>query len=282
MLIRKQDLSVLLMYYVGYSRIINLLYRLQHKPITRFVTFHDVPLETLGFFEANLRFLNCNTNVVSIDDFLSGKLSTEKINVVITFDDGYKSWATYALPILKILKLPATFFVSSGFVGLSKEEEIKFVREKLLLTPDPSKIPYGLTLADLKKIVEDGFTIGGHTTNHCNLAGVVDSAQLRYEIAEDKAKLESIIGRKIEYFAYPSGAYQNPEFDLTEVLREIGYRAAVTTISGFNSLSTDRYFLNRELTSASMPGPVFKARVYGNYEPIRLLKKQVNRILQRG
>jgi peptidoglycan/xylan/chitin deacetylase (PgdA/CDA1 family) len=59
---------------------------------------------------------------VSLDDFFSGRLSAEKINVVITFDDGYKSWVTNVLPALKELELPATFFVSSGFVGLTKED----------------------------------------------------------------------------------------------------------------------------------------------------------------
>jgi len=281
MQIRKQDLSVLLLYYLGYSRIRNWVYRLQRKPITRFVTFHDLSLDAIGTFEDNLRFLKQSTNVVSIDDFSSGRLSTDKINVVITFDDGYKSWVTDALPILKKLELPATFFVSSGFVGLLKEDEVKFVRTKLLLTPDPGKIPGGLSREDLNRIVKEGFTVGGHTSNHCNLAGIVDSAQLRHEIGEDKSNLESMIGKKIEYFAYPSGAYQNPEVDLAEVLKEFGYKAAVTTLSGNNTVSTSPYLLHRELTGASMPGLVFRARIYGNYDPVRFLKKQVNKILRR-
>lgn len=284
MLIRKQDVSVLLLYYFGYSKVINFLYRLQRKPITRIITFHDIPLESVEYFEANLRFLRRNTNVVSFDDFFSGRLSLDRINVVITFDDGYKSWVTHALPILKNLELPATFFVSSGFVGLSKEDEIKFVRTKLLLTQDLvlHTATRSLAIEDLKRIVGEGFTVGGHTSNHCNLAEIYDSAKLRYEIADDKAKLEIMTCRNIEYFAYPSGAYQNPKLDLTEVLREVGYRAAVTTVSGFNSASTSPYLLHRELTSASMPGSVFKARVYGNYDPVRFLKQQVNKILRRG
>ena len=279
MLIRKQDLSVLLLYYLGYSRIKNWVYRFQRKPITRFITFHDIPLNTLGTFEDNLRFLKRSTNVVSIDDYMSGKLSTDKINVVITFDDGYKSWVTDALPILKSLELPAVFFVSSGFVGISKEDEAKFIRTKLLLTPDPCNIPSGLTLEDLNRIVKEGFTIGGHTSNHCNLAEIVDITQLRYEIGEDKSKLESMTGKKIQYFAYPSGAYKNHKIDPTGVLREFGYKAAVTTLSGYNNVSTSPYLLHRELTSASMPGSVFKARIYGNYDPVRFLKQQVNKIL---
>ena len=133
MSIRKQDLAVLLSYYLGYSGIRNVIFRLHHKPVARFVTFHDIIPESLERFKLNLYFLKKCTNAVSLDDFLSGRLSLEKVNVVITFDDGYKSWVSCAVPILKELRLPATFFVSSGFVGLSKEDGADFMRSRLYI-----------------------------------------------------------------------------------------------------------------------------------------------------
>lgn len=273
MSIRRQDLGVLLFYYLGYSRARNLLLRLEHKPVARFVTFHDLPQEAVGRFKANLLFLKRRTHVVSLDDFFAGRLSFEKMNVVITFDDGYKNWVAEAVPVLRELELPATFFVSSGFVGLSKDDEDGFIRSKLFAKPDADcKITGGLSIADLKRIVQAGFTVGGHTLNHCNLSACRDLSQLRYEITEDKTRLEKITGCIVEYFAYPSGTYRNPNLDLTDVLREAGYRGAVTTVSGFNCAETNPYLLHRELTDASMPGPVFRARVYGNYDAVRMLK----------
>jgi len=276
MLIHRQDLGVLLLYFLGYSRIRNLLLRFQRRPVTRIAMFHDLLPETLGRFEASLHFLKRGTNVVSLDDYFSGRLSSDKINMVITFDDGFKSWVSHAIPMLKKLNLPATFFVSSGFVGLSKEDEDKFMREKLLLkgARHPSG-PAGLNEKDVRRIVEEGFTVGGHTVNHCKLAELRDSRQLRYEIAEDKIRLERMTGRELKHFAYPSGAYQNPEIDIREVLRDSGYRAAVTTVPGFNTAGANPYWLHRELTRASMPGPVFRARVYGNYDAVRFLKQRV-------
>jgi peptidoglycan/xylan/chitin deacetylase (PgdA/CDA1 family) len=244
------------------------------------VTFHDLPPDAVGRFEANLRFLKHRTNVVSLDDYFSGRLSTDKINVVITFDDGYKSWITTAVPILRKLELPATFFVSSGFVGLSKENEAEFIRSKLLLKLGSRGIMGSLNFEDVRMIAQEGFTVGGHTLNHCNLTEILDDAQLRYEITEDKIRLERITGTKIKYFAYPSGAYHNPEINLTDVLRESGYRGAVTTVSGFNIAGLNPYLLHRELTGASMPEPVFRARVYGNYDAVRFLKQQISKILR--
>jgi peptidoglycan/xylan/chitin deacetylase (PgdA/CDA1 family) len=278
MSIPRQDLSVLVLYYLGYSKIRNSILRLQRKPVARFVMFHDLPSEELGSFEANLHFLKRSTNVVSLDDFFSGRLSSEKINVVITFDDGYKSWVSNAVPVLRKLKLPATFFLSSGFVGLSKGDEAKFMRSKLFLTPDRRRVTGGLSYEDVRRIVKEGFTIGGHTLNHCNLAELRDSVQVRYEIAEDKMRLEGIIGRRIEHFAYPFGTYQNPEINLADVLRESGYRGAVTTESGFNSVETNPYLLHRELTSAFMSSRVFKANVYGNHDAVRFLRQGIRMV----
>ncbi|MEF3073918.1 polysaccharide deacetylase family protein [Methylobacter sp. Wu1] len=210
-----------------------------------------------------------------MDDFFSGRLSAQRVNVVITFDDGYKSWVTNVLPILKRLELPGTFFISSGFVGLTQKEQSEFMRSKLSLKPTPDSIIGGLAVDDVKKLAEEGFTVGGHTVNHYNLAKIPDEAELRYEIAEDKQRLEKIIGGKVEYFAYPFGAFQHPDIDIPRLLRESGYKGAVTTKSGFNDLGvTHPYLLHREITYASMSGSVFKARALGNYDAVSFLKRQ--------
>lgn len=272
MAIRRQDLAVVLFNFLGYSKIRNLILRSRRKAVSRFVTFHDVPQDSLGRLEANLRFLKRQANVVSMDDFAQGGLSLDKINVVLTFDDGYKSWVTSVAPLLKKLQLPATFFVASGFVGVSREEEAVFMRTKLLLSPDSEGKVSGLSEGDVRSLAEDGFTIGGHTVNHCNLADLRDGERLTYEIIEDKRRLEHITGVAVRYFAYPFGACGNPEFDLERALKEAGYSAAVTTLHGFNSPDTNRYLLHRELTPISMSEWAFRARALGNYDAVQFLK----------
>jgi len=282
MMIRKQDKSAVVLYYMGYSRIRNLYYRIKKQPLTRFVAFHDIPEESLNNFQANLFFLKSKTNVVSFDDYVKGKLSTEKINVVITFDDGYKSWVTNALDILKKFELPATFFVSSGFVGLSKKAEEQFIKTKLISRKvGNNNISGGLDLHDLEMLVNSGFTIGGHTKNHSNMMKIQDTNHLRIEIADDKECLETITGRRIEYFAYPSGVFQSNVGNIAKYLEQLGYKCAVTTIPGFNRVNTDRFMLRRELTYASMPELVFRAKMYGNYDVVHFLKQTIGMLLQR-
>lgn len=272
-MIRRQDFSILIFYFLGYSKIRNATFRLQHKPRTRIVTFHDIPPESLGGFEANLLFLKRKTNVVSFADYFENKLSTKKINVVITFDDGYESWVSYALPVLQYLGLPATFFITSGFVGLSKTHEAEFMRQNLSMDPAQRSAARGLTLEDLKRIADQGFTVGGHTLSHRHVETFRDRTQVRQEIGGDKLLLERMTGVKVEYFAFPSGVYYNPTVNVVELLRELGYKGAVTTIPGFNDISSPPYLLRRELTAAAMPGIVFRARVLGNYDGVMFFKK---------
>jgi peptidoglycan/xylan/chitin deacetylase (PgdA/CDA1 family) len=278
MLVRKQDLCLLLLYYLGFSGMRNALFRFQSKPIARFVTFHDIPNEADANFRATLRFLKQNTNVISLDEFFAGKLSCKMINTVITFDDGYKSWVSNALPALKQFGLPSTFFVSSGFLGLSGDDEAKFIRSKLKTS---RKTSGGLSETDVRVIADENFTIGGHTCNHLNLAEIRDMAELKREIFADKQRLESIIRKEIQYFAYPFGAHCNPNNDVVELLKEAGYKGALTTVSGFNTVGSNRYLLCRELTGVPMPLCVFKARVQGSYDGITFLRNQGTNLLGR-
>ena len=84
------------------------------------------------------------------------------MNIVITFDDGYKSWISKAAPALRELHMPATFFVSSGFLNLSEEQENEFARVRLKAT---RKITGSLREKDVRWLSGAGFTIGGHTLN---------------------------------------------------------------------------------------------------------------------
>ena len=275
----KQELAVLLLYYLGYSKIRKVLLRFQDKPVARFVMFHDIPDEADQDFLAMLRFLKLHTNVISLADYFAGRLCSKKLNVVITFDDGYKSWISKAVPALRELNMPATFFVSSGFLNLSRENEEEFARIRLKVV---RKITGGLREEDVRWLSQEGFTIGGHTCSHANLADVYGRAELLHEILTDKRKLESIIGKEIHFFAYPFGVCNHPIEDLKGVLEEAGYIGAVTTIPGLNGPDTRHHFLHRELTSALMPLCVFKARALGTYDGVNFLKRRTKSLFALG
>jgi peptidoglycan/xylan/chitin deacetylase (PgdA/CDA1 family) len=102
-----------------------------------------------------------------------------------------------------------------------------------------------MTSDELRRLAGSGMGIGGHTVHHPILTRLaVDDA--RREIADNKMALEALIGRKLELFAYPNGVPgQDYAAEHVTLVREAGYRAAVSTSWGAASRRSDRYQLPR-------------------------------------
>ncbi len=64
-------------------------------------------------FELHLKLLKKYYNLISYQDLITNKLSYEKLNVLITFDDGLKNNSLLAIPLLTNYKIPAMFFVTA-------------------------------------------------------------------------------------------------------------------------------------------------------------------------
>jgi len=70
----------------------------------RFVSIHD--------FEKQIAFYKRNFNVISIKDYFEKKFKKNKINIALTFDDGYENNFKYVLPVIEKYQVPVTFFVT--------------------------------------------------------------------------------------------------------------------------------------------------------------------------
>lgn len=71
-------------------------------------------------FDAQIRMVAENFDVVSLADFESVLPNGRGRRVMITFDDGYRDNYTNAYPILKSHGVPATFFITTGFLDESQ------------------------------------------------------------------------------------------------------------------------------------------------------------------
>lgn len=95
------------------------------------------------------------------------------------------------------------------------------------------------------RLAASGMDVGAHTVSHPILARV-SPAQARNEIADSKAELESIIGRRVALFAYPNGV---PRRDYTaehvELVRAAGFDGAVSTAWGVARPDADLFQLPR-------------------------------------
>jgi peptidoglycan/xylan/chitin deacetylase (PgdA/CDA1 family) len=99
-----------------------------------------------------------------------------------------------------------------------------------------------LTAAEVRELASrPDHSIGAHTTHH--LALTTQPAQTkRAEVLGNKATLECVLGRPVEFFAYPYGEFDG---ETIAIVSHAGFRAAVTVQAGLVSAGTNRLLLPR-------------------------------------
>jgi peptidoglycan/xylan/chitin deacetylase (PgdA/CDA1 family) len=109
---------------------------------------------------------------------------------------------------------------------------------------DTSRRGKMLTWDQVRMMKAAGIDFGGHTVTHPFLSKL-SREQAAWEVSECKRRIEDELQSPAQFFAYPNGREEDFAAFNKEILREAGYRAAVTTIWGMNYRSTDRMELKR-------------------------------------
>ncbi|HEY2398249.1 MAG TPA: polysaccharide deacetylase family protein [Solirubrobacteraceae bacterium] len=178
----------------------------------------------------------------------------------VTFDDGMRNNHTTALPILREYGIPATVYVTIGFIG---------GRSPWIGPGGDGAI---MDEPELRDLAGAGWELGAHTMTHADLSTLGYEACLR-EIEDSRTELERIGGVEVETFAYPFGRYGPAAL---AAARDADVIAAVTTGSG----SWEPYEMTRAMIGARDPLPVVLLKLTDRYEP--LLQSPPARLARRG
>jgi peptidoglycan/xylan/chitin deacetylase (PgdA/CDA1 family) len=140
--------------------------------------------------------------------------------VTLTFDDGYETEYSNALPILQQYGLKSTQFVITNEIG---------------------KASY-MTAAQLKTLYQNGNEIASHTVTHSDLTQET-ATQLSTEMTQSKTTLQTDTGESITDMAYPYGLYNTNVVNAAKAV----YTSARGVESGLNSKDNfDQYDLKVE------------------------------------
>ena len=194
-------------------------------PSTAVLMFHhvtDTPkftksgciLSSENFYDV----INYFNNYTSVKDSL--RFSFKK-RVALTFDDGLSDVFHIAYPFLKKKQIPFTVFVVTDFLdtdGYITTEELK------TLAADPL------------------VTIGSHGMSH-KVFPQMTAEEKKKELIISKEKLEIVIGKEVDFFAYSHGQYDEVTLSLVRVYK---YAFGVTAVPLLHIMKTvKRYTLPR-------------------------------------
>lgn len=135
-------------------------------------------------------------------------LSASKTNSnsrALTFDDGFSSIYSEALPILTQYNFKATLYITTGHLQNLKTNDV-YSHEKL-------------NRRQITELYQAGFEIGSHTVTHRALTLLSDK-DICFELTESKKILEEITENPIELLAFPLGLWNERVLSLA---KECGY-----------------------------------------------------------
>jgi peptidoglycan/xylan/chitin deacetylase (PgdA/CDA1 family) len=209
------------------------------------VAFHRVTDELPGDpitcssakFEKFCEFFLEHFRVISLSEQISANRARADTGgtLSITFDDGYQDNFEVAAPILRRLRLPATFFVTTGFIGTDMVPSW----DRHLAPP-----PRWMDWDQVRSLASQGFEIGSHTHSHLDL-GTADVPTVREELQASQHKLLQELGHTARLFAYPFGGRENISVRSRELVREAGFICCAACFGGVNAPTADPFDLKR-------------------------------------
>jgi peptidoglycan/xylan/chitin deacetylase (PgdA/CDA1 family) len=201
------------------------------------LVYHNIGPESKGRmvlgvkkFEEHMRYLRGEGyRVVSLRRFIEAVTMRRQLpqkSVVLTFDDGYKSFRQYAAPLLKDLGFTATLFVYLDYVGGGRN---------------------ALSWQDLKELAADGFDVQAHSKTHGDLRRGTRESEAQYaqrmetELGQPLSRLRQQIG-PADALAYPYGYWDE---NLLRQVRRHGYVAGFTVRRQANPVFVAPFRINR-------------------------------------
>lgn len=139
-------------------------------------------------------FINSFSEYESIKNVLK---NPGERKITLTFDDGLEDVYTVAYPFLKAKNIPFTVFIATDLI----DTEGYITKSQLLELSNNTLV-----------------TVGAHGTTHGILKSMTKDMQEK-ELSESARYLESLTGKKVEYFAYSHGQYDSNTLKLAKMFK---------------------------------------------------------------
>ena len=205
----------------------------------RVLMYHNISEEDFENFEKQIKYLKKNWNFITPKKFynlINKRRNIKGRNLLLTFDDGFKSNCVIAKKILNKYKIKAIFFIPVKFIKLkNKKQKIKFIKNNLKLN-HINKNMDNMNLEDLRYLKKNGHEIGSHTYSHINLKRIKSIDILNDEIFKKNKDVEKKINFKFKSFAFNFGSIKFISSISLKISLKI-YKSVFVAIRGENKIN---------------------------------------------
>jgi peptidoglycan/xylan/chitin deacetylase (PgdA/CDA1 family) len=184
--------------------------------------------------------------------------------VAVTFDDGFQSVLDNALPVLLERNIPATIFVTTGYLGK---------KPGWICNPLHNNVNEVMMQEDqIRGLPDDLITFGSHCVSHPKLAEIGQEAAMR-ELVDSKRTLEEISNRPVTMFSFPYGSYDEKIIELSKLA---GYKRVFLNIPASSISLFDGYLIGRVPVSPDDWLFEYRLKCLGAYQwlPIAIFLKK--------
>lgn len=116
------------------------------------------------------------------------------------------------------------------YIDRRKREEILLSIEKQVGFNSFS-LPEIFMEDDIRRISACGFLVGAHTEHH-EVLSILSHQDQERQILNSKSKLEKILGKRVETFAYPFGLADDFSSDTLNIVKKCGFSLAFSGVKG--------------------------------------------------
>jgi len=177
----------------------------------RILMFHNIDKKNFQLLENNLKVLKKNYNFINPNVLRKSNNPKGKNNLLITFDDGFKSNYIFAKTVLKKLKIKGIFFVVTDFVSSKNHKKKKLLIKNIFPEKNflNSSKYNSMSWNNLRKLEKMGHAIGSHTKSHLRLSDIKSLSNLRNQIIGPINAFKKNKIKKPIFFAYSFGDFSS-------------------------------------------------------------------------
>lgn len=220
----------------------------------RFPYYHHVFSDERTGFARQLRWMRRHGEFLGWDDAIALMQSGQPVDgryFCLSFDDGFQSCTTHALPILVEHRAKAAFFVATRFIGTTPERD----RDLLLsFYPGETRLMDFMSWDDCRLLRDAGMVVGSHTDGHARLS-TLEADAVAAELTMSKQRIEAELGGECRHFCCPwgqPGSSFRPDRD-PGIAKACGYASFATTVRGPTLAGDSPFFIRRDHTLANDP-----------------------------